>query len=948
VVETQVRPPPLLEREAEVERLTAVLDRAVAGEGGLALVEGPAGAGKTSLLRALRARGDEAGASALSATGAELESAFTFGVCRQLFDSPLRGLSGERREQALAGAATHARALFEEEPAVAPPAGSDPLFRVLHGLYWLTAHLSETTPLLLIVDDAQWSDPPSLRFLDYLARRVPELPIALVLALRSGEPETDHEVVEALRSQPDAARVELPPLSEAAVSELVRAQIADAPESLCRACAEATGGNPFYLRELLTHPTGPISRANGAAARLDGLEGAGVDSIARDVVARVARLGPDAAALASAAAVLGDRASLRQVATLAGVDADEAPRAADALAQAAILRLEGDGLRFAHPVARQSVYFDLPPAQRASDHATAASILHDEGASADVVASQLLLGERSGAGWAVAALRAAAADANRQGAPEIAASYLRRALNEPPSPEELPQLLFETGLAEALSANPDAEAHLMQALDRADDPGVRASAASALVVALASVGRTSEAAVLLKRVRDELTEDQPALASWLQGELLVAGVADLRGRELIADELSAARKEAADGTAPPPVLAIVALDALCDSTAEEAAELARRALDGGGMIAALPGEHPAVFLPIVTLIVTDNGPEAESYLQQAADSAAASGSVRAFAAVSILRSRAALRWGRVPEAEAEGRTALRLVADHGFIGSTAVAVAALVDPLIELGKLDEAEAVLETIDPEREDPDAQNFQQWRDSRARLHLERGRPAAALEDMLASGRWERAWGASNSVFSHYPWRSTAALAELALGNREDARGYALEAVEIAEPFGDPHTTGIAHRVAGLAHEGDARLAHLQRAVDTLSGSCSRLEYAKALTDLGTALRQGRRRRDAREPLTIALDLAHRCGATALAERAHEELLATGARPRTPELSGAGALTPSERRVAAMAAEGRSNPEIAQALFVTRKTVEMHLSNAYRKLGVAGREELAGALD
>ena len=139
----------------------------------------------------------------------------------------------------------------------------------------------------------------------------------------------------------------------------------------------------------------------------------------------------------------------------------------------------------------------------------------------------------------------------------------------------------------------------------------------------------------------------------------------------------------------------------------------------------------------------------------------------------------------------------------------------------------------------------------------------------------------------------------------------------------------------------------LDHLHEAVDVLSASPARLEHARALADLGTALRHRRRITDARAPLLQALDLATRCGATPLAERARTELLITGARPRRAQLSGVEALTTNEQRVAALAAEGRSNREIAQALYVSHKTVEKHLTAAYRKLAISGREDLPEAL-
>ena len=151
----------------------------------------------------------------------------------------------------------------------------------------------------------------------------------------------------------------------------------------------------------------------------------------------------------------------------------------------------------------------------------------------------------------------------------------------------------------------------------------------------------------------------------------------------------------------------------------------------------------------------------------------------------------------------------------------------------------------------------------------------------------------------------------------------------------------------RILGLIEGGDAGIALIREAVAVLEPSPARLEHAYALADLGAALRRANHRAEARDHLRQALELAQRSGATLLAEQAHEELIATGARPRRIVQTGAAALTPSERRIAAMAAEGLSNREIAQALFVTLRTVEMHLSNAFRKLDISSRTQLAAAL-
>ena len=205
----------------------------------------------------------------------------------------------------------------------------------------------------------------------------------------------------------------------------------------------------------------------------------------------------------------------------------------------------------------------------------------------------------------------------------------------------------------------------------------------------------------------------------------------------------------------------------------------------------------------------------------------------------------------------------------------------------------------------------------------------------------------FGHTNPPASFPAWRSLAALEHHALGETVEAGTLAQEEVELARAWGAPRTLGRALRILGLIEGGDDGIALIREAVAVLEPSPARLEHAYALTNLGAASTRANHRAEARDYLRRALELAQRSGATLLIEVAHEELIATGARPRRVDLSGAAASTPSERRIAAMAAEGLSNREIAQALFVTTRTVEMHLSNAFRKLGVSSRTQLPTAL-
>ena len=231
------------------------------------------------------------------------------------------------------------------------------------------------------------------------------------------------------------------------------------------------------------------------------------------------------------------------------------------------------------------------------------------------------------------------------------------------------------------------------------------------------------------------------------------------------------------------------------------------------------------------------------------------------------------------------------------------------------------------------------------ARGRLRLAELRPAAALDDLLAAGELLGRLRSLSPTIA--PWRSDAALAQLALGAKAEARALAAEEVALAEAFGAPRALGVALRAAGLAEDGTRGIELLRQAVAVLEGSAARLEHARAMADLGAALRRAGHRAESREILRPALDLAHRCGALALTERTRTELIAAGGRPRRLVLSGLDSLTPSERRVAQLAAAGLPNHEIAQHLFITTRTVEGHLTHAYQKLDITSREQLPAAL-
>jgi ATP/maltotriose-dependent transcriptional regulator MalT len=230
------------------------------------------------------------------------------------------------------------------------------------------------------------------------------------------------------------------------------------------------------------------------------------------------------------------------------------------------------------------------------------------------------------------------------------------------------------------------------------------------------------------------------------------------------------------------------------------------------------------------------------------------------------------------------------------------------------------------------------------ARARLRLAQGRPAEALEDLVELEARQAALGVRHL---NTPWRHLAVEAALALGERRRALGFATELSELTETWDTPSARGLASAALGLATGGGEGIERLEVGALLLAASPARLDHARVLVRLGETMRREGHRGAARGPLRQGLEAARACGATALASRAHEELVAAGSRPRRLSFSGVESLTASERRVVDLAASGRTNREIAATLLVSIRTVENHLGHAYNKLGIGSRRDLPAAL-
>lgn len=938
----------LLEREAELEQIGGALGRAVAGSGGIVVIEGAAGIGKSSLL------GETAqlagGMAVLRARGAAMEREFALGVVLQLLAPRIEPLTDRERDRAFAGAAGLARPLFEEVPDRAT--GEDRLFARFHGLHWLCARLAEEVPLALLVDDAHWADAHSLRFLAYLAARIEEIPACAILAVRTGEAATAPDALAELIDHEPRVVVRPPPLSPGAIAELVRGRLGeDTADAVCLECARATGGNPLLTRQLIAALEDRVSVDAASVAAL------GPPSVARFVSGRLHGRPPAVAAVARALAILGADASLGDTAEVAGVDRRVAADAVDALIAAELLH-PGLPPSFVHPIIHQALHDSIPPAHRVQLHLAAARALARDPARCEPAAAHLLavdgpVGER----WAFDALTAAARRADSRGSAEQAVRFLRRALEEDAPAAPRRSALLDLGAAESAARMPEAAGRMEEAQRLSSDPSQHAQAALGL----------SMTRFLAADVPGAVTacEDVLAMPDGLERELhlglefqaaatrLVGGMPSPETfARLLALEPQVSRGETAAERSLLAMMAVV-FAATTARTADEVAALAETAWGDGQLLVEVRSEHPALAAPAtaialtaatVAIALTGRLSRAIEVWTAGVEEARARSSMLLYSNSLGLRASAREWSGDLGGAEADAVAALALLPAGDPIVLPAV-LSALTDVYIERGSPDAATALLRDSWPAGELPQTLSVSQALASRGRLALRMGDARAALADLQEAGRRALAIAYVNPMA--LMWRSYAALAAARLGERDQAHELIAEELEIARRFGAPEPIGEALRVQALLAP-NADMADLAReAADVLAGSELRVAHARALIDLGAALRRRGHRRDARAPLREGLDLANRCGSVLETDRALDELRAAGARPRRPALRGVDALSTQERRVTALATEGLSNREIAEALFLSRRTIEMHLTSAYRKLDVTGRQQLPAAL-
>jgi DNA-binding CsgD family transcriptional regulator len=903
--------------------------------GALLAFAGRAGIGKTTLLAEVHRRAATRGCTVLSARGGDQEQRVAFHVARQLLQPQFAG-SAETDLRASMGSWYDIVG-----PALglcAPTGGAPPDQQGLRdGLDWVLTHLAALrAPMVLVLDDAHWADAESLSWLAAFAPRAEQLPLLVVVAYRPDELPDHAESFKGLPGRAGGRPLDLEPLSAAAVARLVREALgAQADDAFCRECWAVTAGNPFETVELIAkvRDRGLTPTETGAHLLRDlaaAVKGSGL-------VARLERLGTSTVRFAWACAVLGTEIHPLLAAAVAGLGHEEAADAADALRGARILT-GAETLEFVHPLIATAVYRAIPPGIRVALHGQAAWCLINDGQGPSAAARHLLETHPDGDNWVVQQLRAAAEETLRAGAPDAARSYLARALREPPLYEDRAAVLYALGSASLLTEPATTVNHLRAALE---EPIAEARLRQHIVYRLSQVlahsDRLAEASDTLAREIRVTADARVKLRMVAEQFMWDAFRADepdhpSRSRRLtkLADRLSG--RDLTERY----IIGLRTWDAvLRGEPAHIALHHAERALAGGlGWAEPDRGFEVPVLVALAFMYADRPGRTEELFATGIADFERQGwrGAHLSFAYTLLAYVR--YRRGRLSEAEDFVRAGLRL-AERVGPGTPAhwYAVGTLIEVLLARGRITEAAQVAEDYSFGAPFPAAVVFPDAQTVHGELLLARGRTKEAAEELAAAGRRLEPRGMRNPAWC--PWQLHLARAE-SHDTPERAVATALEAVARARQFATPSAIGQALRTAAEVSSGSARIKYLEESVAHLERSPAAYELACALVALGTELRLTGRPGDAAEHLYRGLDAAVQCGADGLAETARDELAAAGLRPRRLHSTETDTLTSRERAAANLAAQGRTEAEIARELHMDEPTAVRLLSAVYRKMG------------
>ncbi|MCG5216100.1 LuxR family transcriptional regulator [Streptosporangium sp. KLBMP 9127] len=919
----------LIEREEEFASLEALLTNAVMNRGRIALVSGAVATGKSSLLRAIAEHAIELGALAVTATGSYMERDLPLGVLRQLIeDAPLVPAERDR-----------AMGLLEEGALAASAAGTDAEHRidaqVVHTLCTVLLDLSERYPLVIVVDDVHHADRASLLCLAYLARRVRSARILAVFAQSDRVRYTHTYFQTDLLRQPNCRRLRLAPLSRAGVTALVAARVGVEPaERFAGQWYALSGGNPLLAGALADDYTEFVRTAGEPSAMV--VVG---DHFAQAVLSCLQSGQPRTMRVARGLAVLGEPDGLDR---LLDLPAMEVSRELFSLSASGLLK-EGT---FRHEAVKDAVLAGVESRELMELHRRAAELAHDMGTSPCVVADHLLQAGKVEAAWVVPTLEEAARSALRDGLVESAVAYLRLAWRECADEAHRSKLMTMLVRAE-WRINPAApEGHLSELAEAMNRGSLRGSDAVVLARALLWHGRFDDAGDVLEQLNasadpaDHETVAELVVAQlWLRATCppLLTHLRHTPGERRLANMVSVAVSQRLESTLAlaevltrgPREASMVTVEGILEESRLD--EMTMDTVENSLLALTYAGRCDQV------------APRCDMFSVEASSRRAPSRQAR----LAAIRAEVAIRQGDMPAAEHHARLALDSIPMNAWGVAIGWPLGSLILALTAMGKYD---AVREHLG--RPVPEAM-FQtryglHYLHARGRHSMATDYHALALRDFQRCGELMLAWNLDTPGL--IAWRNEAGEACLRMGQTEEAEQLIQAQLNACGPEAR-RAKGVALRLLAATTEPARRPALLRQATEYLQMAGDKYELAKALLDLVEVYDDLGEYRRARTIAARAQALARECRAVPILRTlntAEHAGVATAASSTPPPRELISALSEAERKVAALAAAGYSNREIAGKLFITISTVEQHLTRTYRKLSIGRRDDLPLVLE
>ncbi|MFD4318777.1 AAA family ATPase [Streptomyces sp. NPDC058548] len=898
----------VIEKCVELQSMKRMLNECTINGRTVALVTGPGGVGKTTLLSSFSGYAKSAGALVLSASGARSGQAHSLGVLSQLFRSiELSAEQGERFERLLALQGRNSQYFLLSACAV------DDLTELL-------LEAAGGQPLVLTVDDTQYADPASLQALLLMLRRLASSPVVAVFAewrIFSSNPPL---VLAEFIKQPYFHLLNIQPLSLEGVTDwLRRRRLGEASaECLAPSFLAATGGSPLLLQALFQDQCrGFYEREPGDVDSVSAMDAALKGAHFKVAVeACLHRWDPQLLDVARGLAVLGAPASADVLARLLDSEQRTVVEALNALAGTGLLRSGW----FSHQAARAAALSGLDGEALAALHERTALLLHSDGAVPSEVAERLVAAGGIAENWSVDVLRNAAWQALREGSPSRAAEFLEVARQACGDARERAEIMG--ALARVLwLTKPTAVTPLLVPLYSLLQEGSLATRdILALSTFLAWQGRADEAALALEQVdAKEDGHDLTGAAELALARRWIRWVVPFKGTDGAEDTSTTRRTGEATE---------------CESWSD-LVKSAEQVLQCCRIADALP---VTVLSALLVLTFDDKLDDAQGWCETLRPEAEALQAVAWVAMLAAVQGLVAVRRGDLVDAERHSRRALAVMPQHNWGAALGLPLSCLVHATTAMGRTDEAETLVKEALPEaRRNPFWLHFLH---ARGRFYIENNRPYAALADFQTCGRLLSGTDLDHANF--IPWRSDLAEAWLRLDDARSAKALLEE--QLTRAYVDnKRVRGRTLRIMAATLKQPARASTLRDAVKVLLDSGDRLELALALADSSDAELECGHFAEFRLISHQAKRMAKMCGAEPLYWRLQNS--GSAEEPgETPTLRKTihrfALLSEAERKVAALAAQGRSNREISQTLFITVSTVEQHLTKTYRKLGVSSR--------